>query len=388
MNKHVFVFVVCGATEHIDTLHFSLERLKAHSKSEIWVVTDKSRNEIVIQHQHQIDVKTPEDYTNHQASIYLKTGLHLFLPTGNLYCYLDTDVIALSTHVDEIFNEFIDPIRFAPDHCSFKLFSAAAVKCGCELIQAQNQALFLEINSTFQKHQTDPLLIEKRKKLETLFQKSRSTLFRRITNQFKFRMSSKYFWLTDEFYFDKANDVWKDRNHSSIMYESYNREIEKLTKFRFDEVSNVWLDKDGVDIWLNECDHLSEAILETFGIKVENTDWQHWNGGVFLFSDKSHLFLEAWHEKCKKIFTLENWKTRDQGTLIANVWEFGLQNHPPLDKKWNFLADKNNKSVDFNDDGLFTDNSWESSYRVNFVHVYHSFGDVSWDLWNYILRQV
>jgi hypothetical protein len=47
-------------------------------------------------------------------------------------------------------------------------------------------------------------------------------------------------------------------------------------------------------------------------------DWQHWNGGVFLFDDSSVEFLSSWHEKTvMRIFDLPNWKTRDQGTLIA-----------------------------------------------------------------------
>ena len=31
-QKNIFVFVVCGGIEHIDTLHYSLEALKKFSK--------------------------------------------------------------------------------------------------------------------------------------------------------------------------------------------------------------------------------------------------------------------------------------------------------------------------------------------------------------------
>lgn len=387
MNKTVFVFVVCGAAEHINTLHFSLRYLRKYARSEIYVVTDTARNEVAIQHTHQIDIRTPETYTNHQASIYLKTGLHLFLPTGNFYCYLDTDVIALSEQVEQIFNQFVAPIQFAPDHCSLKMFSSSAINCGCEVEREQNTSLFLAVNDAIQKHQNDPSLIAKRQQLELMFNDINKSHVKKVVNQVKFKFSPRFFRLNDDFYFDKMNGVWNDRNHVAVLYESYHREIEKATQFTYDSVANHWLDKNGIDIWSQGCNHLVEAIYETFGISVSDTDWQHWNGGVFLFNDCSRRFLDAWHSKCKKIFNEQNWKTRDQGTLIATVWEFGLQNHPTLDKKWNFLADKNNKKVDFKEDGLFTDNSWETNYRVNFIHVYHNFGDTSWDLWNYILKK-
>ena len=102
-----FIFVVCGAQEHIDTLHYSLEYLKKFSKSEIWVLTDSSRNETSIVHDNIIDIQTPQEFDHHQASIFLKTGIHHYFPKGNRYCYLDTDIIALSGQVDSIFNDYV-----------------------------------------------------------------------------------------------------------------------------------------------------------------------------------------------------------------------------------------------------------------------------------------
>ena len=75
MNNRIFVFVVCGKREHIDTLHLSLQYLKKYSKHEIKIITDSSRNEIEILHDQVIDIKTPTQYSHHQASIYLKTGI-------------------------------------------------------------------------------------------------------------------------------------------------------------------------------------------------------------------------------------------------------------------------------------------------------------------------
>lgn len=320
MNKNIFVFVVCGSKEHIETLHFSLNYLKRFSQNEIYIITDTTRNEISIKHDLIIDVNTPENFNHHQASIYLKTGLYKYLPKENNYCYTDTDIVALSSDCDAIFDEFIAPIRFASDHSRIRKFSSYAVNCGC-----------------LQKWQNEEGIIDKIDKTKL------------IKNQYIKQ---------------KAKD-WK-------------RVIEKFWIVK-------WLYNIKNNIWKNECDHLTEYICNTFKIKVIDKNWQHWNGGVFLFNDSSRSFLEAWHQKTMHIFTLPGWKTRDQGSLIATVWELDLQDHPVLDKKWNFLADYyNNPKVDFDFEGYFTDNNWKTKHKVNLIHIYHHFGDETWDLWNYI----
>ena len=81
--ENIFVFVVCGNREHIDTLHFSLDALKRFSKNKIVIVTDSSRNEVPVNHSEIFDVETPNEFTHHQASIFLKTSLHKFLPVKN-----------------------------------------------------------------------------------------------------------------------------------------------------------------------------------------------------------------------------------------------------------------------------------------------------------------
>ncbi|MEI6852208.1 MAG: hypothetical protein WCL06_05165, partial [Bacteroidota bacterium] len=143
-GKNVFVFVVCGADEHIATLNYSLNSLKRFSKNEILVVTDLLRNKINIEHDHIIDINTPQHFDHHQASIFLKTGIYKFLDLNDNYCYLDSDVIALSSHVDDIFQHQYGPVTFAADHCKINSFSPYAVNCGCYERKNKDQKAFIE----------------------------------------------------------------------------------------------------------------------------------------------------------------------------------------------------------------------------------------------------
>ncbi|WP_263374472.1 glycosyltransferase family protein [Granulicella aggregans] len=87
------------------------------------------------------------------------------------------------------------------------------------------------------------------------------------------------------------------------------------------------------------CDHLREAIASKFGVVVSDQNWQHWNGGVFLFDSESTDFLDTWHSSTLSIFKDPKWKTRDQGTLVATVWKFGLQDQLTLAPKYNYIVD-------------------------------------------------
>jgi hypothetical protein len=88
-----------------------------------------------------------------------------------------------------------------------------------------------------------------------------------------------------------------------------------------------------------ECDHLREGIREKFGIEVTEPDWQHWNGGVYLFDAESTDFLDTWHDLTSRMLQDPFWKTRDQGTLVATVWKHGLERQPTLDRNFNYIVD-------------------------------------------------
>lgn len=384
--QQVFVFVVCGGQEHIDTLNFSLQYLRHFSKKPIWVVTDSRRNEGAIEHTDIVDVETPSEMDNHQASIYLKTGLHKFLPKGNTYCYLDTDIMALDEQADDIFSQYIPPITFAPDHCVLKYFSASALHCTCV---KEHQEISDRIHDLLAKHDQNFNL--KRTKAQDRLRMELNNLNkdrrRKIWYFFKYYLSGSTYNLRG-FTFHKKKKYWTDDSGQIILHDVDWQRILRIIKeqlnFDYDRIKQAWMFPDGT--YLNTyCKHLPEQIAKDFGVAVKDQDWQHWNGGVFLFDDQSHDFLEAWHQKCLFVFKSPDWKTRDQGALIATVWEFGLENHPTLSKAWNFIVDANNVNLVLDEPThTFSDDAMHTSYRPHLVHVYHDFGKTGWYIWDWI----
>jgi hypothetical protein len=84
-------------------------------------------------------------------------------------------------------------------------------------------------------------------------------------------------------------------------------------------------------------------------------------------------------------FSNTNWKTRDQGTLIATAWEFGLSKHTTLTKNYNFIADYNNPGVQINPiTNQISDDGFATSHKPCLVHVYHNWMDKNWAIWQWI----
>lgn len=385
-GQDVFVFVVCGGKEHIDTLNFSLPYLKKYSKKRIVVVTDSKRNEGPILHDDIIDVETDVSYDNHQASIYLKTGLHKIMPQGNRYCYLDTDILTVSEECDQIFEEYVSPITFAPDHCKVMKFSAYAVNCGCSQRWKKDRDIW---EASMDKHDrnrqiTDPEVLAKAEELKRKFAIIGQSFPKKLWTAIRYFHSIGTFTLDDDFSFDKKKRVWKDSQGKEVMYEVNVKAIEQETGFTYNRWAQTWENKDGENIWQDECSHLQKQIAATFKVDVKEKNWQHWNGGVFLFDDDSYEFMDGWHNKSVEIWQYPEWKTRDQGTLITTVWEQGLQNHPTLSKKWNFITDYYNTKLMLDEEkGIITDDAYQTEYEPAFMHIYHHFGDESWDIWNW-----
>lgn len=388
MNQDKFVFVVCGAKEHVDTLHFSLRYLQYFSANEIIVVTDSSRNEVPVMYENVVDVKAPENFTNHQASIYLKTGLHKFLPKGFLYCYLDTDVIALNKECDDVFNHKKGAVTFAADHCRLPAFSPNAVKCDCAVKNRKDMA---ELETLMGKYDParklkDPVMEKKKRELIKKFEIIKQNKFDYLLLVIRFVTAWKKFKLDDDTFYDRKRKVWVDAEGRVIITPAENmfKDIEKNSHWRWNQLTRRWYGPDGKDVYNLKCPHLAEYIFNRFGIEVKDKNFQHWNGGVFLFDNSSHDFMDAWFNKTMQIFTYSDWMTRDQGTLIATAWEFGLQNNLLLPQKFNFIADYTSQRVMMDESGNFSDDAFKTKLRPALIHIYHNFGMKGWDIWDYV----
>jgi len=127
--KRAFVFAVTG-DRHVAGLGPALRFLKQFSRAEIVVV--QARSTLKAEHDQVIEAAIPDGFSDHEASILLKTDL--LSRVGGLaerFCYLDSDVIAVRDDVDGVFDQLEGPVRFARDHTNLDGFSRWAVRCGC-----------------------------------------------------------------------------------------------------------------------------------------------------------------------------------------------------------------------------------------------------------------
>lgn len=390
MNK-AFVFVVCGSREHINELHFSLKALKKYTNHKIYVVTDIKRNEIPIYHDLIIDVETPSHLSNHQASIYLKTSLHRLLPPENLYCYLDSDVIALNIQCNNVFDYYVPPVTFAYDHTTLSYFSPYALNCNCLNRFYEEQDEFQKAISNVVQHPNFPpdynnIAVRK------LFAYQKSLLYSR-KNLFSFLIKIFFAFIRGKVKLSK--NIAIDLRSKKWVVEStfeypvlllHYTDIKKKTDYRFDLLKKRWKKKDGKYLAQNRCNHLQEAFKNIFNIDVD-PDFHHWNGGVFLFDEQSSAFMDKWHKMTLQIFDDPFWKVRDQATLIATVHLFKLENHKLLPEKFNFIADFYKPEITTTGEvGVFY--KGKSKIKPSFIHIYHQWGNSNWEIWNEVKRIV
>jgi hypothetical protein len=88
------------------------------------------------------------------------------------------------------------------------------------------------------------------------------------------------------------------------------------------------------------CDHLRRAILEKFAVMVPDAKWNHWNGGLFLFTGESAELARLWHDYTLLALEDPYWEVRDQGTLVAAAWRLGLASHATLPVRFNRIVDR------------------------------------------------
>lgn len=384
-----FVFVVCGSKEHITTLHFSLKLLKRFTSKPIWVVTDKKRNDIEIEHDRIIDVTAPSDFNHHQASIWLKTSLHRILPKGTRYCYLDSDVITLNNNCNEVFSHFIPPISFAHDHTTLSYFSPYALNCGClEKFQSSRNEFEVAVQHAIQ-HSNYPPDFDL-PEIRALFSFQKQVLQSK-TKLLTFLLKVFYAVVRGKVRFNKAimidvrRKVWIIGSSFTFpVLMLHHSKIRKLSGYRFNIFSRKWECENHEPLPENRCRHLNEALKSVFNVDVPS-NWHHWNGGVFVFDESSNEFMEQWHRNTMFIFQNPFWKVRDQGTLIATVFQNDLQHHPMLPEKFNFIADFYKTEIKASEhENVF----YKGSEKIcpTFIHIYHHWGDEQWDVWQKVAK--
>src|SRR5215469_12385494 len=155
-DKKLFVYVVAGDSQ-VARLNHSLEFLKHFVRCEIAVIA--SRCTFQINHDQVIRRDVDARFDDHRASILLKTNLHRTL--GELpgqCCYIDSDVIAVSTESKNIFGNKTGPVTLAADHVRLDGFSRYAVHCPCQrgecdhLRQASDQKFGIEVSDGSWQH--------------------------------------------------------------------------------------------------------------------------------------------------------------------------------------------------------------------------------------------
>ncbi len=288
-------------------------------------------------------------------------------------------------------------------------------------------------------HKTKPIL--RVKKMNSLLQSN--SLIDRIRGKINrfflkkyFRNNSQYLFETDgnglwtatdlkykKFFFTNYNIIWDQKNNSfrdkaTDLHIDDSRLITfsdyvKGHNLSYDPKSESWHNKDGSLFWksyplveniyqrtgciynpenqsfklaegtiiqyVKKSTALKKTIETDFKIIINIEDWQHWNGGVFIFDKSAKSFLYDWKQRCLAAFTFPNWKTRDQGTLIATVWDHQLQDHPTLPQEWNFIADYYKEEILYK--GNFEFEVFDKRITPSLLHIYHHWGDDDWQLW-------
>lgn len=390
-----FVYVVCGAAEYIDQLNFSLRYLKHFSKYPIIVVTDTIRNEKAIKHETIVDVKTPEHLNHHEASIFLETGLYKYLDlNNNVYFYLDSDMIAIDTAINKVFDFDISPILFAPDHCNIAQHSPHATKCDCLKNQLQKNYLFVKAINSLPKITSGSIIDSDRKKLIHLFNDmKRKPLRYTLKNSayiFKRFVSLKKTFHFGNYYFNKADKTWHNKNGDLINYDFdyYNRKIRSEYGIFYDRESNRWktINGENAEPLIPECGHLVKHLKTYYHMDVPYS-FNHWNCGAFLFNTHSIKIMEFWH----KFSVIEmsknelNTKYIDQVVMTAAVFHFNIMNNKTLPIDYNFIADWEQSNTKHKTKTGYTFNDFKTICKPVFLHVYNHWGDENWDIWQSVI---
>jgi hypothetical protein len=390
-----FVYAVCGGAEYLEQLNFSLKFLKYFSDFPIIVATDSSRNEIPIEHDNIVDIKTPEELSNHRAHLFIETNLpnYLKIDEKDVCCYLDSDVIAVSKNINEVFSHFQSPVTFAKDHCEIDVFSSKIMNCGCFKDFKEKAELFHKIISTLpQTEFNDKEIIINSHELNRYFNEFKTKPVKNIYRILKY-LTFRYLNKDKEIYlgnymFNRSNHCWYDESGNVINYDFnyYNKKIYREYGVKFK--NGKWLDRNKrlIQPELHYCNHLRDYLKKEYSVNIP-PNFRHWNGGVFLFSKQSKDFMSYWH----KITLEESFKGKikyydDQATLVVSAFKFDTLKNKSLPIKYNFIADYNSTDTKWNSELGYTYNNFKTLYNPAFIHVYHHWGDEEWDIWQSVMH--
>jgi len=390
-----FVFVVCGGKEHIETLNMSLKFINHFSKFAVTVVTDTKRNFIPIAHNNILDIQTPKELSHHEASIFLKTSLHkhLNMDEGNVYCYLDSDVVAIDDRINTIFDLYKGSVLFANDHCTVDQFSPFAMNCSCLHQTVLKNAEYDEVDKFFaqkifaqiKNNEADQQLLQKA--FDNIAKKNLKAFYSALVYYIKRYVLPISTFQFGGFYFNKKDNFWYNKNNDIICshYPYFLKKLYKKKGIRFDKKTGKWYNAYYEEITPHKasCNHFTEYAEKVYNVKIP-INWQHWNGGVFLFNKDSVSFLDYWHRITLEEFKNPYTKTRDQGTLAIAAWKFGLQNTQTLPKVYNFIAEIVNPLIDYSPSNGFTNDGFKTLINPCFLHVFHGWGHKGWPVWDFI----
>lgn len=391
-----FVFVVCGAKEYISELNFSLKFIRHFSKHPVLVLTDSRRNEIPIEHDNVIDVAVPEKWGNHQAHLYLETSLPKYVKPGDddIYCYLDSDVVAISSAINDIFKEYIPPVRFAPDHCTIDYFSAGVMHCSCREKFALMERQFHFLQSYFPSFDSaDSNIASDRDELKRCFYRMKQnpvSLKNRAIPYFikRYLIRPQHIRISEKFVFDMSKRIWQNSDGDIVDYDyPYFKKV-LWERHNIRMKNDIWQNRQGMPLVPESphCDHLRRHIRKYYALDIPS-GWQHWNGGVFLFSKQAADFFDDWHRYT--MLEIERGMIKsydDQGTLAVCAWKHNLQNMELLPKVFNFITDSGDKNIGYDPDFGFTSDGYKTRIDPAFLHVYNEWGNSGWVIWQAVVE--
>ncbi|MCX7954895.1 MAG: hypothetical protein N3A01_06865 [Bacteroidales bacterium] len=322
----------------------------------------------------------------------MKTSLHKILPPNGIYCYLDSDVIALNTGCNNIFYYYKPPITFARDLTTINNFSPYAVNCGCLEKFYKEKENFENLVKKIVNHKNYPshYTVNEFRKWDRINKQLVRNPFLIIKVLIKnlLRLNFTQIEITENIKLDIKNKEWViDSSFSYPALILYKKEIKEKTGYKFSFIYHKWHKNN--EVYVDDsysCNHLKELLNANYNINIPKK-WHHWNGGVFLFDCNSYNIMEMWHNVTIEIFNDQRWKTRDQSSLIITVFRNKLQNHSVLPEEFNFIADFYNTDITATEkQGVFKKGN--KLVKPSFIHIYHEWGNINWDVWKKIISEI